>query len=468
MTRQVRGNKAIQSGMWFTVSNFLMRGMGLITTPIFTRLMTKAEFGEFNNFQTWTMILLYITSLDLEGSLIRACHEFRDDLNRYVHSMIALSILSTGIFWIGFTAFSAQASKLLSIDAPYIHCMFFYLMFCPAVNIFQSAERFKYNYKWTVASSMVISVGASLLSVILVLGLENKLQGRILGFVVPTAIVGFAIAVYYAFRSGGIRIRYWKYALPITLPYIPHLLSMYLLSNMDRVMIRRYCGSEDLALYSLAYTCGMVITVLLTSINSAYSPWLAEKLQNRDYDAVRRVSVPYVLLFSAFAVGVVLVTPELLLLLGGQSYMQAKYVMPPVAAGCLLQYVYCMYVNIEQYEKKTVGMAFASITAALVNYVLNAVFIRAYGYVAAAYTTYVGYFVLLCMHVIFVRKMGMAHVYRNRIILGVSISVSIIMFLFSFILDQDIIRYILLFAYAVLMTTMLWKNRAAIMQFIRR
>ncbi|MBR7187612.1 MAG: polysaccharide biosynthesis C-terminal domain-containing protein, partial [Clostridia bacterium] len=146
----------------------------------------------------------------------------------------------------------------------------------------------------------------------------------------------------------------------------------------------------------------------------------------------------------------------------------AKYVMPPVAAGCLLQYVYCMYVNIEQYEKKTVGMAFASITAALVNYVLNAVFIRAYGYVAAAYTTYVGYFVLLCMHVIFVRRMGMAHVYRNRIILGVSISVSIIMFLFSFILDQDIIRYILLFAYAVLMTTMLWKNRAAIMQFIRR
>ena len=48
--------------------------------------------------------------------------------------------------------------------------------------------------------------------------------------------------------------------------------------------------------------------------------------------------------------------------------------MPPVAAGCLLQFVYCMYVNIEQYEKKTVGMAMASVVAAGLNFVLNFIF----------------------------------------------------------------------------------------------
>ena len=58
------GNKVIKSGVWFTVSNFIMKSIGFITTPIFTRLLTKAEFGDFNNFQTWMMILLYITSLN--------------------------------------------------------------------------------------------------------------------------------------------------------------------------------------------------------------------------------------------------------------------------------------------------------------------------------------------------------------------------------------------------------------------
>ena len=62
--------KAIKSGIWFTASNFLIKGIGFITTPIFTRLLTKAEFGEFNNFRTWVNILLILTSLNLESSLI--------------------------------------------------------------------------------------------------------------------------------------------------------------------------------------------------------------------------------------------------------------------------------------------------------------------------------------------------------------------------------------------------------------
>ena len=44
-------NNVISSGIWFTISNFFVRSIGLVTTPIFTRMLTKAEFGSFNNFQ---------------------------------------------------------------------------------------------------------------------------------------------------------------------------------------------------------------------------------------------------------------------------------------------------------------------------------------------------------------------------------------------------------------------------------
>lgn len=78
MATKETGVKAIKSGIWFTVSNFLMKTVGFITTPLFTRLLTKSEFGEFNNFQTWLILFTYITSLNLEGSLIRAVHEFKE------------------------------------------------------------------------------------------------------------------------------------------------------------------------------------------------------------------------------------------------------------------------------------------------------------------------------------------------------------------------------------------------------
>ena len=141
-------NKAFKSGVWFTASNFIMKSIGLITTPIFTRMMSKAQFGDFSNFQTWLMILLYICSLDLEASLIRAVYDFREDIDRYVHSLVALSMLSTGLFWIISVIFRPLFTSAFSMDSIYVDCMFIYLLFCPAVNIFQNAERFKYKYKF--------------------------------------------------------------------------------------------------------------------------------------------------------------------------------------------------------------------------------------------------------------------------------------------------------------------------------
>lgn len=444
-----------------------MKTIGFITTPIFTRMLTKSEYGDFNNFQTWMMILLYLTSLNLEGSLIRASHEYKNDFGDYVFSMISLSVISTSIWWIFCNVFFSKISGLLSVNRIYLNCMFLYLLFCPAVNLFQNAERFKYKYKLTVLTGMVISVGASLLSVVLIVILPDKLFARTIGYIIPTVLIGLIIIMYNFSKHRKVRLEYWKYALPITLPYIPHLLSMYLLNSMDRVMIRKFCGANDVALYSLAYTCGMILTILVTSVNSAYSPWLAEKLANKEYNDIKKVSVPYVAIFSFLAMGSVLVTPEILLILGGKSYMSAKYVMPPVAAGCLLQFVYCMYVNIEQYEKKTIGMAGASAIASTVNFILNYLFIPRFGYIAAAYSTYIGYFSLLVIHMFLVHKMKMDFVYNNSKMFVIAVISSLIMFLGNFILEMNLIRYSILLFYIAVGLYLFYKYKDVIKKILK-
>lgn len=461
-------DKVIKSGIWFTVSNFLMKAIGFITTPIFTRLMTQNEYGDFSTFQTWMMIMLYITSLNLEGSFIRASHDFKKDINKYLFSMISLSMLSTIVWWGLVNLFYKQFCDAFGVNRLYLNCMFAYLLFSPTINLFQNAERFKYNYKWTVATSFSISVGASFLSVVLVLTMQNRFLGRVIGYIAPTVIIGLFILLYYINKVKTIDFKYWKYALQISLPYIPHLLSMYLLSNMDRVMIKEICGSEYVALYSLAYTCGMLITILVTSLNNAYSPWLADMLSVSKYEVIKKVSVPYVTIFSLIAVSAVLVTPEILYILGGESYMEARYVMPPVAAGCLIQFVYCMYVNVEQYEKKTLGMAFASVIAAGLNFILNYIFISKYGYIAAAYTTYVSYLFLLFMHMLSVKKIGMIHVYDNKKILVVSIGVSALIFLSNMLLETIFIRYLFIIFYICVVVFLLVKNKDMIRSYIKK
>lgn len=453
---------AMKSGIWFTISNFIMKSIGFITTPIFTRLLTKVEFGDFNNFQTWMMIIMYITSLNLEGSLIRASKEFKDDLNSYTFSMFALSISSTAMWFLIINIFSNFFVSITTINIFYLNAMFLYLAFNPIINLFQNMERFKYNYKLTVLTSMFVSIGSSVLSVILVIFMEDKLFGRVIGYILPSFILGIIIILYFVRLKVKVKIKYWRYALPIVLPYIPHLLSMYLLNSVDKVMIKSICGSEMLALYSLAYTCGMLITILVNSVNNAYSPWLADKLSIKEYDKIHSFSKYYVAIFCVFSICAVLITPEILFVLGGESYMSAKSVLPPVAAGCLIQFVYCMYVNIEQYEKKTIGMAFASVIAAIINYVLNLVLIPVFGYIVAAYTTLIGYLVLLVMHMIFVKKLNMLHVYDNYKIVKMTLLATILVCLTTFIMDSVIVRYSLLILILLVIIFIVYKNISVI------
>ncbi len=277
--------------------------------------------------------------------------------------------------------------------------------------------------------------------------MSDRLTGRILGAVIPTVVIGTILFGCFIWNGKRIRFSFWKYALPICIPYIPHLLSMTFLNSVDRIMIKKICGSEQNALYTLAYTCGTIISFLVAAINDAFSPWLGQNLKEEQYGVIRSFSKKYIAGFFGVIVLTMLLTPEVLLILGGEDYMEAVYVLAPVSMGCFCQFLYTMYVNVEQFCKKTIGMAFASAIAATVNFVLNYIFIPIFGYIAAAYTTLIGFICLLLIHMYLVKRIGKSTAYSNIFVLstlgiGIVLTVGI-----SLLYSYPVLRYIFLAIY---------------------
>lgn len=462
------GKKALRSGVWYTVSNLLVKSTILITTPIFTRLLTKAEFGSFNNYTSWLSIATIVVTLNLDSTLISARFDYEDDFDGYIFSLLSLSLLSS-VVWLIITNLGGDYfSSFLELDMKYINAMLIYLLFLPAVNMFQIRERYYFEYRKTVSTSIVLSIGTALLSVFLVGNMSNRLDGRIIGAVVPTILLGI-VFYYYFWRKGKVvKIQYWKYAIPICLPYIPHLLSMTLLNSTDRVMITKICGPEQTALYSLAYTCGTMITLLLTSLNGAFAPWLGEKIHKEEYKDIRKVSYIYISAFLVMAVGIMLISPEVLYILGGASYMEAKYVLAPVSMGCVCQFLYTLFVNIEQFKKKTGGMAIGSASAALINFILNLIFIPQIGYLAAAYTTLVGYVVLLLIHMYLVKRLGLSEVYDYKFI-GLVVLIGIgLMILITVLYSYAILRYGLIITYGVICILLFMRYKSKMLSLLKK
>ena len=91
--------KALKSGVWYTVANFIMKGIGFITTPIFTRLLSHDEFGLYSNYASWLQTFTMFVTLNLASTFISARFDFEDDFDGYISSVLSLSTVST-LIWL--------------------------------------------------------------------------------------------------------------------------------------------------------------------------------------------------------------------------------------------------------------------------------------------------------------------------------------------------------------------------------
>lgn len=443
-------NKLIKSSVWYTISNFLLNSVSIITTPIFTRVLSLEEYGLFNNFLSIYSILSVVITLNLQSTLIRARYDFENDKKSYTTNLIYISFFVTFFCIIISNCFFKYIEQYLAIDRFMMNMMFITFLFLPAINIFQVWQRIDFQYKKSVLISFLISIGNVALSLLLVFIMDNKLYGRILGTLLPTIFIGMIITFYYFHNSRTFNSLYIKYALKICLPYIPHLLSLNVLNALDKMMITKMCGEEFNALYSIAVSCGLIVTILINALNSSFSPWLGDQLHYKNYSKIRKVSYIYIFIFVIFAIANMLFAPEILLILGGESYIDAITLIPVIVAGGVCQLLYTMYVNIEQFEKRTIGMAIASCIAALLNFVLNFICINCFGYQAAAYTTFLSYLFLLIFHFLLVKRINLTFVYDTRYIICVIGFIVIFMLISQILYKLILIRLIFIMIFFLL------------------
>ena len=457
---------AVKAGLWYTISNFLIRSLSIISTPIFTRIMSVQEYGVYSNFSAWLTIISILATMDLHATLNRARFDYKKDIDGYISTITITSIIIPSIMYLIVTIFNEYFCKLLNMDMFYINMMFLSIIFSSSINIYQAKQRLNYEYKKSVFISLVTSVITVLISVFLVLMMSNKLYGRVIGQTIPATVINIGIAIYLILNGKKFKIEYMIYAIKICLPYVPHLLAMNILSQYDRIQINKFCGAESASLYSLAYSCALIINIFLNSMNNAWVPWLGDMLNEKKHEEIKAVSRKYVLAFAYIAIGLFMVSPEVLNIFGGKKYMEAIYVIPPIIAGAFFQFVYTLYVNIEMFEKKVWGVAFSTMIAAVLNIILNVIFIPKYGYVAAAYTTLVSYICLCALHYIQVMKINLAKVYDIKFIIMVSFLIIGIMMMSYIMYENIILRISAIILYSTIAIVILNKNKDEIKKII--
>ncbi|MBO5261307.1 MAG: oligosaccharide flippase family protein [Coprococcus sp.] len=457
---------ALKASLYYVICSFIIKGISFITTPFFSRILTQSEYGYVSNFNSWLSILTIVTTLSLVASLIRARFDFKDDYNSYVSTILTMGMIFSIICFATIFLNIELFKKIFSLDTKYILLLALCSIAQPAYDVFLQNQRFVYKYKLVTVMTVAVTLMSLALSFLLLYICDDNSWGMILGTQLPLIVSGIIIYIYYFCKSNSFKFLYCKYALVICVPYIFHLLSGVILSSSDRVMITAICGTKENAIYSMAYNIGLIINAIWMALNQAFSPWLGEKLNVKDYKPIKRVSTYYMILFLVIVLGMMLAGPEALMILGGHKYAASKNLIPVIMLSYVVVFVDSLFVNILQYEKHTLGMACATVTSALVNILLNYMCIPRFGYTAAAYTTFISYGILLIMDVCLVKQAKFTHVYNTKRIFAI-LCVCSAMFLAVLVLYKYyLIRYIILLAYIVIVSVLTYKCRHMIKKII--
>ena len=88
-----------KAGFWFLVCTVVQRSITIITTPIFTRMLSEPEYGEYGVFISWMGILsCFVTMFIFSGIYPQAIVKHEEEKDVYSSSMQGLTITLV-IFW---------------------------------------------------------------------------------------------------------------------------------------------------------------------------------------------------------------------------------------------------------------------------------------------------------------------------------------------------------------------------------
>lgn len=439
-------NVAVKAGIWYVISSILVKTSNIITTPVFARLMTTEEYGKVATFISWHAMLMPICTMNLMYSIGRAKLDYPNKINDYIGSMQLFAALVTlGIAAVVFAVLEPIAG-LLELSEWEVIILIVYLFFEPTILFYQSGYRYQYKYKQNIAIAWYTVVATSMLSFVLMIMLEGDMSlWRILGIVIPTAILSIALWIK-SIKAGHVHCNkeYWKYGWNLSGPLILHTISLNILSQSDRVFISKICGTSDAGIYSLIYSYGLVLSILTGAVSDGWLPWFHDALYMQKGEEIRKKVKPLIGLGCYIGLACIALAPEAIYMLGGNQYVDGVNCAIPISLGIICKYIYTHYVNIEMHLKRTKYVAQGTIVAAILNIILNAVFIPIFGYIAAAYTTLVSYVVLLIIHFVITKKILKIHLYDDKFMIGALLATAGVSCVIGYSYHYDSLRYFLI------------------------
>lgn len=396
--KRVFKHKLFESSVIYTLTDAVNKAVPFLLLPVLTRYLIPAEYGIVSNYGLYVYVLTIFVGLNLSGLIsVNFFKIKKEDMAEYMFNVLFIVIISFFVCGLTLLLFQTYIKSILPVS-------FFFLFWGLAIALGQIITTI--NLQFWQLEEKPLSFGfyqilQTLLNLVLTLIFIVLFKwgwgGRIYAIGIASIVFGF-FSMFLLHKRGYLKaklnVKYITEALKFGIPLLPHTLSIWIRSAIDRILLTKYFGIEVAGIYSTGFQFGLLISFLTLAFNNAYIPFLYQNLSVEEPKEIARrkkkivaFTYFYMLGLMCVALGFVLFSNFIVDHFLNAKYVSSKKFIVWAIFSQTFQGMYLMFVCFIFYVKKTSLLAWITLGCSLIQVVFSYFLIQAYGPIGAAYST---------------------------------------------------------------------------------
>ena len=324
------------------LSHFLVIGsgtiinmmLGLLTTPIITRIVDTEEYGQLSIFNMYTSIALMVLCLGLDQALVRFYYN-KDDIE-YKRSLLKLCIglPITVTFLLSLVVIALSKYKIIefefSFDITILLCI--NVLFSILYRISILLLRITYQSKKYSLCNILSKITYVVCSLSLIYSIKKDYFRLLAIATIMSILVPGLVAVIFTrdmWKPTSERLANKKEIIKYGLPLILSMGITTVFQAIDKISLNKYCTYSEVGIYSSAMSLINIFAIIQSTFNSLWGPTQVEHYVKHPEDKqfFQRANRMITVIMFFMGISLILVKDVFALLLG-TKYREAAYIMP--------------------------------------------------------------------------------------------------------------------------------------------
>lgn len=449
-----KNNTLVKNTILLSIGTLITKGLLFVMVPFFSKWLSTEQYGKFDLICTYVSLLIPVIDLAIGEAIFRfSIKEDLINIKRYISNGLALVIFNLFICLI--ILFGVDFVCGISSIIPFVILLIGELLNNHLRSFLRAIKRLDIYSISSAISVIFIAILTSLFILKLNLGLNGIVLGYGLGYILGNAVI---IA----------KTKYWNYIdmklvdfkivnklISYSLPLVPNNIAWWIMNVSDRMILNLFIGPVANGIYAIANKvpalCSSVFSMFSISWQQSAVEHVDCKTRDKYFNSVYNNTIGVMISLCAGLLSINFILFDYIFDL---RYNDAKMYVPILVTAILFSTLSQFFGGIQISFNQTRENGISTVIGAIINIVINLMFIKNIGVYAAAFSTLISYMTVSAIR--YYRMKSIVRFKMNKF--NILISIIYIYFLVSSYITQNLYFNVINLVLACILFTIINKN----------